>query len=362
MAQAVEGTDYEAAGAAATARTAHESEFNHGNYDNHLTNTSNPHSVDAEDVGAIPTESSSTDKAIVIWDGTGGDAVQNSDVTINDDGDIIPDADNTQDLGSDSYKFYAGYISYLRGAYGGSGGNIGINSNIWPTTSSWYCGTSAHPWTGVYGEYMKADKYYGDSSNYLTIQGHLKPSGDSSWCCGTSDKYWHTTYTDNIRATNYYGNSSNYAFIYAHQKPSADNSWTSGRSDARWHTVYSVNGVVETSDKNLKNNITDVLLGLDFILSLKPRSWNWKEENVLSDKHKRHGLIAQEVAEIVSPENFAGVICDEEIDEETKEKKQYWSLNYSQFIGPLIKAVQEQQLQINELKERIVTLEMYVSE
>jgi hypothetical protein len=52
----------------------------------HESDTSNPHGVTAAQANAIPVEASSTDNAIVRWDGTGGDAVQDSGAFVDDDG------------------------------------------------------------------------------------------------------------------------------------------------------------------------------------------------------------------------------------------------------------------------------------
>lgn len=233
----------------------------------HASLTNNPHSVTASQAGAIPEAGSSTDNAITRWDGTDGDALQNSNVSINDDGDILPKFSSSQTLGSSSYFWLYGYVNTLRGYYN-SGANIGINSNIYPTADGTrYCGVASY----------------------------------------------------------------------------------------RWHTVYSVNGVT-SSDKNLKKNIQNAVLGLDFILSLNPKSWQWKKVVVSSDINMRHGLIAQEVAEVISPLNFSGIHRDVIKDEKTGEEKEYWGLDYSQFIGPLIKAVQEQQAQIETQQATIDSL------
>tara|TARA_R110002167_G_scaffold302782_1_gene507094 strand:- start:560 stop:1621 length:1062 start_codon:yes stop_codon:yes gene_type:complete len=89
------------------------------------------------------------------------------------------------------------------------------------------------------------------------------------------------------------------------------------------------------SDRRLKKNIKDIDYGLDTIMSLNPKQYDWKEDN-------RHdiGFIAQEVEEVI-PE----IVKDNEwFDEKIK------TLDYEKLTAVLIKAVQEQQDQINELK------------
>jgi len=92
------------------------------------------------------------------------------------------------------------------------------------------------------------------------------------------------------------------------------------------------------SDKRLKTNIKDIDYGLDTIMKLNPKQYDWKKDN-------RHdiGFIAQEVEEVI-PE----IVKDKKhFDKEIK------TLDYEKLTAVLIKAVQEQQQQINELKEKL---------
>jgi hypothetical protein len=92
------------------------------------------------------------------------------------------------------------------------------------------------------------------------------------------------------------------------------------------------------SDKRLKTNIQDINYGLDTIMKLTPKEYDWKKDN-------RHdiGFIAQEVEEVI-PE----IVKDKKhFDKEIK------TLDYEKLTAVLIKAVQEQQKQINELKEKL---------
>jgi hypothetical protein len=67
---------YDAAGSAAAVAS---------DLSDHESDTGNPHGVTAAQANAIPVEASSTDNAIVRWDGTGGDAVQDSGILVDDD-------------------------------------------------------------------------------------------------------------------------------------------------------------------------------------------------------------------------------------------------------------------------------------
>jgi hypothetical protein len=94
----------------------------------------------------------------------------------------------------------------------------------------------------------------------------------------------------------------------------------------------------------LKENITiNNRLGLEFITNLQPVSYNY-----ISDKSKvRHdGFIAQEVEQTMKQLGlpFSGL---------NKSNDGMYSLAYSDFVMPLVNAVKEQQIQINELKKQL---------
>ena len=87
-----------------------------------------------------------------------------------------------------------------------------------------------------------------------------------------------------------------------------------------------------SSDLRLKD-ITGSARGLEVVNKLNPVAYNWKESGK-SDE----GLIAQEVQELV-PNAVS----------ETKEG--YYQMDYSKLVTHLIKAVQEQQEQIEKLQK-----------
>lgn len=96
------------------------------------------------------------------------------------------------------------------------------------------------------------------------------------------------------------------------------------------------------SDIRLKTNIKPIMSAIDVINKLNPVTYNWnekaKELNPLKDDSTEYGLIAQEL-EVVMPE-LVHTIYDK-----------YKSIDYVKLVPILIKAVQEQQKQINELKQ-----------
>lgn len=59
--------------------------------------------------------------------------------------------------------------------------------------------------------------------------------------------------------------------------PSADNTYGIGASGLRWTDVWAVDGTINTSDARLKTDIADSPLGLDFVRSLRPVSYRWRD-------------------------------------------------------------------------------------
>ena len=93
-----------------------------------------------------------------------------------------------------------------------------------------------------------------------------------------------------------------------------------------------------SSDGRLKD-VTGEARGLEVINELNPVAYNWK-----ADGKADEGLIAQEVLDIV-PNAVSG------------SEEDYYQMDYSKLVTPLIKAIQEQQTIINNLTTRIETLE-----
>ena len=130
------------------------------------------------------------------------------------------------------------------------------------------------------------------------------------------------------------------------------------------------------SDGRFKTNITESIKGLAFIMKLRPVAYNFQTSkydafingdvkfvsaiNYTESEDLRHnGFIAQEVEKAAkeSGYEFDGVIAP-------KNKNQTYGLSYSQFVVPLVKAIQEQQniietqqKMIDELLKRVEALE-----
>jgi hypothetical protein len=101
---------------------------------------------------------------------------------------------------------------------------------------------------------------------------------------------------------------------------------------------FAATSITETSALKFKENITPLSSQLEIINKLNPVNFDWKE-----DGKKDFGFIADEVEEII-PELVS--YKDDEVH----------GLHYSKLTPILVKALQEQQTQIEELKQEIKKL------
>jgi hypothetical protein len=133
------------------------------------------------------------------------------------------------------------------------------------------------------------------------------------------------------------------------------------------------------SDGRYKYNVKEDVKGLDFIMQLRPVTYQFDVQrfdatmagntmahpvsNTLQASYneaaaiRRTGFIAQEVeqAAIKTGYNFSGI-------NKPKTEKDHYSLSYESFVVPLVKAVQEQNKQIDELKKTITIQQQALEE
>jgi hypothetical protein len=145
--------------------------------------------------------------------------------------------------------------------------------------------------------------------------------------------------------------------------PVADNSYAIGATGYRIKELWCANGTIQTSDQRDKSNVTDSKLGLKFINKLRPVSFQWEQgENVVvgakedgtpitenkPGKRTHWGFLAQEVKKAADSchVDFGGWILSDKNDDDSQQ-----ALRYDQFIGPLVKAVQELSAEVASLKK-----------
>lgn len=168
-------------------------------------------------------------------------------------------------------------------------------------------------------------------------------------------------YSSNIQ---YYYDGSYYMF-----RPRKTGTVKCGSAGFKWYSVYTLNGLNYESDKRSKNNINDISTreAESIIYNINPVSFRYNED---TENRKRYGIIAQDLRDVLINNNielFSGLVItskaegsDEygvyETDLSLPENNVRYSVNYEQFIAPLIKVVQNQKKEIDELRNMINTL------
>ena len=142
--------------------------------------------------------------------------------------------------------------------------------------------------------------------------------------------------------------------------------------------VETQNSFTTVSDGRFKTNVTEEVKGLDFIKRLRPVVYNFDTKRfneflmqdlpdsirrsrldasdyTLSTSIRQTGFIAQEVEKAAADAgyDFNGVF-------KPGNEKDHYSLSYDKFVVPLVKAIQEQQGQIEELKNEITLLKALI--
>lgn len=122
---------------------------------------------------------------------------------------------------------------------------------------------------------------------------------------------------------------------------------TLGASGNLWGSVWSSNGVIQTSDERQKVH-EPLTLGLDFINSVDTIQYRYKYEDGTVGKRLRNGVRAQQMQSLLGRDNRAlWVLADVDDPDSTQ------AVVYSEFIAPLIKAVQELSAKVAELEAKL---------
>ena len=230
-------------------------------------------------------------------------------------------------LGANVYGHYNVGI----GCYSMSANNLGVG-NAFIGFAAGYYNTSGYynQGLGYYAGYQNRTGYYNSSMGYLS-----GPNGTNYENTTSLGSNAISTASDMVRL----GNSS----------------VTSIGGYTSWSNL---------SDARFKENIEENVHGLDFILKLRPVTYNVNIHKINDflgigsdtikwaskydgEKIRWTGLIAQEVEKAAESVNydFSGV-------DKPKNEKDHYGLRYGQFVVPLIKAIQEQQKEIDELKKQ----------
>jgi hypothetical protein len=215
--------------------------------------------------------------------------------------------------------------------------------------------------TGTFNTTQGAEAMFNNTTGLLnTSQGYYSLHANSTGSHNTAIGAYANVTVDNL---------SNATALGSNAVVNANNKVRIG--DVNVTVVESQVGSWTTSDGRFKTNIKEEVKGLEFIKLLRPVVYNFdaakfeahliqnypdsiksrslqqnREATQKTSAIRQTGLIAQEVAEAARKVNydFNGVHAPENPTDN-------WSLSYEKLVVPLIKAVQEQQQQIDKLEQ-----------
>ncbi len=152
---------------------------------------------------------------------------------------------------------------------------------------------------------------------------------------------------------------------YSFSPLAASGSATLGTSNHRWSSVYAQSGTINTSDARMKKNINPLSYGLKELMLLKPVSYKWKDNKIGKTtipenlEETKIGFLAQDllavIPEVVKTHDWR--VTDEKQPEVYNYvENDHLGVMYSDIIPVAVKAIQEQQSQIEELKQSIKDL------
>jgi len=257
--------------------------------------------------------------------------------------------------------------SNLKGIDVGNGSIVGGVSASYGTSvyyNAYYNGTNsiykATGYASYYGQGAGQHQWFnaasGTAGNAITFTQAMTLDASGNLLVGTTTT---VATTPGIVVSGVNGSATNVPFIQC-SAASSTNTYASyvlystSASAYRFYVDYSgtvhATSIVITaiSDERLKENVRDIDTGLDSIMALKPRRFDWKEGKG-QDKKNAAGFIAQEFEQVfpecVSTSKAGG------------DGIEYKNINHETLIPTLVKAIQEQQALITSLTARITALE-----
>jgi len=290
--------------------------------------------------------------------------------------------------GSGNYKDNI-FIGDSTGLINGSYSNIFIGNNAGQNNTQYeniYIGNNCakNAYAGQYNTYVGTNIGINSSGSLNTFIGNAcaknNTTGQYNVFVGTSSGFVNTTGVNNVFVGEYAGGMNvtgkNNTFIGHNALSWTDSivnsiaighsAYVSGDNTARIGntSMISIGGYANwtaLSDKRFKKNIQENVAGLDFILKLKPVTYNIdmkKLNRFVGDKTDSYnkekediiytGFLAQDVEEVAKDlgYEFSGI-------DAPKNEKDHYGLRYATFVVPLVKAVQEQQEIIENQKAEL---------
>lgn len=205
--------------------------------------------------------------------------------------------------------------------------------------------------------------WYGSAFGYKTLESNTNGVDNSGF--GSYSLSDNTTGDNNSALGHYAGSNlmtgNNNTFLGQNSQPSATNS--SNQIVLGDGNIVSlrcnVTTITSLSDARDKKNIKDLDLGIDFLMKLKPRQYNWDKrewyENNTSDGSKMQetptaGFIAQELDEAQTTQNAKW------LNLVLKDNPEKWEATPGNLLPIMVKAIQELKEENDILRNEIETL------
>ena len=256
-------------------------------------------------------------------------------------------ANTTGNVGCINFTASDGHSVANMGAYG-DGDNEGAYINFKTTSAA----SANSPFTST------TEQVRITSGGQLLVPAGTQAAPSLSFLTN-SDAGFYTPADNNIGVV--IDGDEKYEFGLGNFIPSDDNSRDLGQASFRWDDVRATNGSIVTSDRNEKNTIVASDLGLDFVNKLTPVSYKFNNKT-----RTHYGLIAQDIETVLGTiskpaTDFAG-FCKDTITEDRYGNAldtpfDRYGLRYTEFISPMIKAIQELSAENTALKARVAALE-----
>ncbi|MBK8622229.1 MAG: tail fiber domain-containing protein [Saprospiraceae bacterium] len=244
------------------------------------------------------------------------------------EGDWLPSTNGTVDLGSTNAEWDKVYANTIV--------NAKSEGDWLPTANgSMDLGSTSFEWDNLY-----VNTIVGPAN----LDGHIIPVNGSQSDLGSATKKFRDIYVNSLisGAGNIEITSDLTSFNCSGDfNPDATNQNDLGSSSKRWKKLYTNTAVDISSDKRLKENIKPIRYGLQEVLQLKPVSYIMKEDK---DEQLQLGYLAQDLKKVI-PTVVHG-----------DENKEMLSVTYSELIPVLTKAIQEQQVMIDQQNKTIDAL------
>ncbi|WP_077603608.1 phage tail spike protein [Oceanobacillus sojae] len=246
-----------------------------------------------------------------------------------------------------------------------------VSNNLWLNEDPQFSG----------GGWIFENKWNGN--RYRSLYGYNTAS--YAYNLGLAGARFHTVYADNFAGDNilfnYPHSGSRLGYVMENTVKSDRNPafrpqfggelyYDLGTSYHRWAYIYSQSSLQTPSDKRLKEDINDNILGLDFIKDIETVTFRLKPIGDNKEKRsKQFGVVAQDFRSVLEKHNVD--INDYEILRIGEDGM--YGMQYEQLIAPTIKAVQEldwkleeeinwQRIEYQALKNKVTKLEDKVIE